>query len=158
MADRGDMATGAPALRLLALDGEDLAVISAHLQDALVRIGDMAYIPSARRFALVADRFDWCAAGEGRTERCRVGLHFDGVEKVAHSGLARGAPATVLNLLSIAFEEKDAPGGFVLLTFSGGGVLRLQVECLEAQVRDIGPRWTTRRKPGHAIDDFAEPR
>jgi hypothetical protein len=158
MADRGDMATSARALRLLALDGEDLAVISAHLQDALVRVSDMAYLPSVRRFALVGDRFDWCAAGEGRMERCRVGLHFDRIEKVAYSGLDQSAPTTILNLLSIVFEEKEAPGGVVLMTFSGGGALRLEVECVEAQMRDIGPRWTTRRKPGHAIDDSSEPR
>lgn len=158
MADRGDNVADARALRLLAFDGEDLAVISAHLQDALVRMSEMAFIPVLGRFALVADRFDWCAAGDGRRERCRAGLHFDRVLKVRYAGLARAEPATILNLLSIVFEETDAPTGVVYLTFSGGGVLRLDVECVEAQMRDMGPRWTTKRTPGHALDDLAEPR
>ncbi|HVB90372.1 MAG TPA: DUF2948 family protein [Beijerinckiaceae bacterium] len=158
MSDREDVATGVRPLRLLAVDGEDLDVISAHLQDALVRLGEMAYFPSAQRFALVADRFDWCAAAAGRMERCRAGLHFDRVLRVRRSGFAQEDPGALLNLLSIAFEPSDPPAGSIYLTFSGGGALRLEVECVEAQMRDIGPRWATRRKPGHAVDDEAGPR
>ena len=144
------------ALRLIALDDDDLAVISANLQDAVVRAADLAFLPRARRFALLASRFDWVKAAEGRMERCRTGLHFDAVTQVAFTGFKPSDPDTVLNLLSIGFEQQEAPGGVVTLTFSGGAGIRLNVECIDAQMRDIGPRWATKAKPGHGIDD--EPR
>ena len=54
---------------------------------------------------------------------------------------------------SISFDETDAPGGAVTVTFSGGAALRLEVECLDAQMRDMGERWQARAAPAHAIDD-----
>jgi hypothetical protein len=141
------------ALRLLALDAEDLAVVSCNLQDAVVRVADIAFLPRQRRFALLASRFDWVAAEAGRMERCRAGLHFEHVTRVASAGFQQGDTNTVLNLLSIAFEETEAPAGTIVLTFSGGSAIRLDVECVDAQMRDVGPRWTAHHKPGHAIDD-----
>ena len=79
-------ATGRPALKIAALDPEDLAILSAHLQDAEVSIGDMAYLPKAQRFALVASRFDWYGAGQGLCERCQTGLHFERVSRVRRAG------------------------------------------------------------------------
>jgi hypothetical protein len=139
-------------LRLLARDEEDLAVLSAHMQDAIVRASDMAYMPKARRFALAGARFDWLAAERGQIERCEVGLHFEGVLSAATTGFDRAAPDLVLNLLSIAFTPGEAPAGEVALTFSGGAGVRLKVECLDAQLRDLGPRWQTKSRPGHADD------
>ena len=156
MADRNVDDHNKPAdarpLRLAALDGEDLAVVSAHLQDALVRVCDMAFVPAQRRFALVADRFDWCGVDLGRMERRRAGLHFEGVSKVLKQGVAQASPGEFLNLLSISFVASDAPAGAVFLTFSGGAVIRLDVECLEAQMRDMGPRWSVPHKPGHNVE------
>jgi hypothetical protein len=141
-------------LRLVALDSQDLAVISANLQDALVKITDMAYLPSMKRFVIVAARFDWLrAASQGAMERCRAGLHFERVLKVSRLGFDQQDSSLILNLLSIGFNETDAPGGHVILTFSGGGAVRLDVECLEAQMRDIGPRWKAKGQPGHQLDD-----
>lgn len=143
----------AEALRLIALGAEDLAVISCNLQDAVVRVADVAYVPSQHRFALLASRFDWVVAEAGRMERCRAGLHFDTVTKVASTGFDRTNREAVLNLLSVSFEEGQAPSGTIELTFSGGAAIRLDVECVDAQMRDLGVRWTARHKPGHAIDD-----
>ncbi len=140
----------APALKLAALDAEDLAVVSAHLQDATVRATDMAYLPRAKRFALVASRFDWAAAPQGRFERCRTGLHFERVFKVARTGFTPEADVT-LNLLAVSFAPGDPPSGMVMLHFSGGAAVRLDVECLEAALSDIGPRWPAEGKPGHAL-------
>ena len=147
------VADGAEALRLIALDSEDLAVMSCNLQDAVVRVADLAFVPAQRRFALLASRFDWVAAEAGRQERCRAGLHFDSVVKVASTGFDRANRQGVLNLLSVSYEESVAPAGVVELTFSGGAAIRLEVECVDAQMRDLGPRWRARHKPGHAIDD-----
>ena len=144
-------------LRLIALDTEDLAIISANLQDALIKIGDMAYLPRSKRFALVASRFDWVASVSGKkNERCETGLHFERVLKVTRTGFDQGASEQNLNLLSIGFTSTDSPAGQVVLTFSGGAGVRLDVECLEAQLRDIGPRWTCKACPGHKLDDVAE--
>lgn len=137
------------ALHLLALDNEDLEIISAHLQDAIVRIGDMAYVPAQRRFALVASRFDWAAATDGAMRRRAAGLHFDSVLKVQRMGFEQAEQDAVLNLLSIAFEAGDAPGGNITLLFSAGAAIRLDVECIDAQMNDIGAGWRARRRPQH---------
>jgi hypothetical protein len=144
----------APALRLHALDSEDLALISAHLQDALVRVGDIAFIPGKRRFALVGSRFDWAAELEGRLERCRSGLHFEGVQRVRCNRVARDQPDLILDLLAVTFEPgPEPPGGVVHLTFAGGAAICLDVECVEAQLTDIGPRWKTRARPTHETSE-----
>ncbi len=140
-------------LRLIALDVEDLGVLSANMQDAVVRVRDMVHLPTARRFALVASRYDWVAAQQGRMERVRAGLHFERVLRVSHIGIDQSKPDEMLNLLSIVFEPTEMPAGFVQLIFSGGSAVRVDVECLEAQMRDMGPRWTTHLQPGHAMDD-----
>ncbi|WP_424362908.1 DUF2948 family protein [Methylocystis parvus] len=140
----------APALRLHALDSEDLALLSAHLQDALVRVGDMTYLPAKRRFALVGSRFDWAAELEGRLERCRAGLHFEGVQRVRCNRVSREQPDLILDLLAVTFEPgPEAPGGTIRLTFAGGAAICLDVECVEAQLTDIGPRWKTAARPSH---------
>ncbi|MDB5641519.1 MAG: uncharacterized protein JWN07_836 [Hyphomicrobiales bacterium] len=151
--DSSKIVADGDALRLIALDPEDLAVMSCNLQDAVVRVADLAFVPAQRRFALLASRFDWVAAEAGRQERCRAGLHFDSVVKVASTGFDRADRQMVLNLLSVSFEEAEAPAGVIELTFSGGAAIRLDVECVDAQMRDLGVRWTARHKPGHAIDD-----
>jgi hypothetical protein len=144
-------------LKLIALDGEDLAVISAHVQDALVRRGDIAYLGGKKRFALGAWRYDWTAsATAGRKERVGAALRFDRVMKVSQVGLAGLKPDTPLNLLAVFFEEKDPPAGIVTLTFSGGAAIRLEVECLEAELRDLGPRQEVAICPGHALADEPE--
>lgn len=139
-------------LRLHALDTDDLALLSAHLQDALVRVGDIAFIPGKRRFALVGARFDWEAELDGRLERCRTGLHFEGVERVRCQNLDRGQPDAMLELLAVTFEPgAEAPSGVIHLTFAGGACICLEVECVEAQLCDVGPRWTVNARPTHDL-------
>jgi hypothetical protein len=148
-----------PALRLHALDSEDLALVSAHVQDALVRIGDIAFVPAKRRFALVGSRFDWAAEMEGRLERCRAGLHFEGVHRVRCQKVARDQPDQVLDLLAVTFEPAaEPPGGTIRLTFAGGAAICLEVECVEALLTDIGPRWRTGARPSHDASACAERR
>lgn len=144
------------SLRLIALDTEDLAIISANLQDSCVKVADMAYLPRSKRFALVAARFDWVEAAEGKNERCRTGLHFERVLKATYTGFEQNAKDTCLSLLSVVYLTKDAPAGYVMLTFSGGAAVRLDVECLEAQMHDIGPRWPAKTCPDHKLDDATE--
>ena len=140
-------------LRLLALDEEDLAVISTHLQDAVVRVGDLAFVPKERRFALCARRFDWeCGLGE-KPRRRLTGLHFERVAGVRCRGIDRTKPDTVLNLLGIAFEEKDPPSGTATLLFSDGAAIQIDLECIETQMKDLGPVWETEgRRPAHSLE------
>ena len=137
--------------RLIAFDADDLSVIAANLQDALVRVGDMAYI----RFAMVTSRFEWIDAAKTRDscgcERCQTGIHFGRVLRVSCRGFCHRDEALILNLLDIAFEETTPPAGFVEFIFSAGRALRLEVECLEAEIRDLGLRWKARSTPRHTF-------
>ena len=141
------------SLRLIALDADDLAVLSANLQDAAVAVSDMTYLPAAKRFALAGQRFDWVRAASGATERCATGFHFDHVLGVSRAGFDPAEGERVLHLLAIDFEAGEAPAGRISLTFSGGAALRLDVECVDAQMRDLGPRWACDQQPEHALDE-----
>ncbi|MDI9848529.1 DUF2948 family protein [Rhodoblastus sp. 17X3] len=147
-----DKDSGAPAgrdLRLMACDSEDLAVLAAHVQDAILRVGDMIYLPRERRFVLSMKRFDWLGAVEGAPQRTQAGLHFEHVRKASLQGFRQDRPDDILYLLSLEFIPGDAPSGSVKLVFSGGCAVRLEVECLEARMADLGPRWRARHAPGH---------
>lgn len=138
-------------LRLSAEDQTDLDVISACLQDAVTQVRDLVYLPQARRFAMVVNRFRW--EGEARRgaahERVRSGLHFENVLNARVRNIAQDRPEGVLNLLALRFEELDAPSGIVTLTFSGGGEIRLEVEALDAHLSDLGLAWETGNVPRH---------
>jgi hypothetical protein len=137
-------------LKLTAVDVEDLGVISAHMQDAVLRVGDMAYSRGRKQFALVANRFAWDELNERR--RCRSGLHFDRVQSVQSRNIRLNDKDAILSLLSIGFEETETPSGSIVLTFSGGGTIRLAVECIEVQIKDLGPAWTAASTPSHGDD------
>lgn len=140
-------------LKLLALDSEDLDVVSAHVQDAVVRVGDMGYAKADRRFVLLMNRYAWEAGdSRGRGERRRAGLHFDFVTAAKAEGIDLNAKDGVLELLAIRFEPSTEPSGSVLLTFAGGGTVRLDVECLEARLRDLGGAWAAKAQPRHEVD------
>jgi hypothetical protein len=139
-------------LKLLALDEEDLQVLSSHLQDAVVRVGDMVYLPSQKRFAAILNRFDWESASEKGAKdyrRRRTALRFDRVLRAQHKELRPNVPDRVLELLAIQFEPGDTPSGKITLLFSGDVTIQLDVECVEAEMRDLGPVWSTRHKPEH---------
>lgn len=135
-------------LRLLAEDADDLAVISAALQDAVGRIGDIAYDPRARRLTLALNRYRWESGGKAR-ERVRTGLQLGGVLGVKSRKLRRDARGAVVVLLSITFEPGESPGGAVVFTFAGGGDLRAEVECLDLILADVSDPWSTPRTPKH---------
>ena len=142
------MASSAQPLRLLAEDADDLGVLSAALQDAVGKIGDIDYDPVARRLTLVLNRFRW-EAGGGSGERVRTAFQLGSVLSVQARTLRRDAPDAIVSLLAVAFEPGEAPGGMVSLTFAGGGDLRCAVECLDAVLADVSPPWATPRAPKH---------
>jgi hypothetical protein len=140
-------------LKLIALDEADLEVVSSLLQDAVVRVGDMAYVPSKKRFAAILNRFDWerSESGNGRKDyrRRRAALRFDRVLGAKHRQVKPATEDKVLSLLAVSFEATEPPGGYVTLTFSGDASIQLKVECIEAALTDLGPVWRAKSKPKH---------
>ncbi len=144
-------------LKLIAFDAEDLAVISANLQDAVLKVGDMTYLRAEKRFAAVLNRFDWSNAiidGKMDLRRRQSALRFERVLGAQVSGLNLAEKSEVLALLAIQFEAKaaDDPAGNVTLIFAGNGAVKLEVECIEAELRDLGPEWRALAKPEHPGD------
>lgn len=172
-------------LKLRAEDEEDLAVISACLQDALVPLTNIAWLKDEQRFVLVANRFRWecgcgepgeAAAGAGDTtagetgepsaevddarfgdagegpeipyERVNCGLCFEGVKSVRSRNLDIKRRDLILNLLAI---EPD--GESINFFFSGGGVIRVEVDGISCRIEDICEPWPTRWRPDHPLDD-----
>ncbi len=139
----------AESLRLLAEDADDLAVISAALQDAVAKVGDLEWDPKGRRFTLALNRFRWESPGVLLAERVRAGLQFGSVLAVKSRNLRREAPDAVVELLALSFEPGEPPGGDIRLAFAGGGDVVLTVECVDAALADISPPWPTPSTPAH---------
>ena len=140
-------------LKLIAVDGDDMEVVSAHLQDAAVKVSDIHWRPAEKRLVVGLNRFDWEAVnGQAGFRRCRTALRFERVLSCKCRNVDAKGKDALLNLLAVGFAEVDAPGGIVLLTFSGGAALRLEVECLEAELADLGPAWGTECCPSHVVD------
>jgi hypothetical protein len=142
-----------PALKLRAEDSEDLAIISACLQDALVPVRDLAYDPEDRAFLLVANRFRWedglrRAAEEGGFRRILCGLTFREVWAVSYTGFRRADNGRILSLLAIRHED-----GAICLEFSGGASIRLEVTRILSHARDLGEPWHTPWQPRHDQDE-----
>lgn len=156
-------------LKFVVLDEEDLEVVSTHLQDAVLKASDVLWRPADKRLVVALNRFDWEGAQNGDTEyhRRRTALRFERVlsckcrdirQTGRQAGDQQAGEDAVLNLLAVDFAETDAPGGVVTLTFSGGGALRLEVECLEAELADLGPSWPTAARPVHSLADDKAPK
>ena len=141
-------------LRLLAEDEEDLKVLSAHLQDAIIRVGDLVYLPKHRRFAALVSRYCWgddCGKGNSGV-RVRAGLHFDDVLKVQAQHVRQDDPEAVVSLLAIEFAPDADGGGAVDLILAGGGRIRLHVECIDATLRDLSEPRPAVARPAHDLE------
>ena len=140
-------------LKLAAADAEDLQILSARLQDAVLKLKNVSWQPKKRRFALVVNRLQWESGGQTRV---RAGLHFDGVLKVQSQNVKLGADEAVVSLLAVTFTPNGAhengeadPGGVIELVLAGGGAFRLTVECVDAELSDMTSSWTARGTPDH---------
>src|SRR5271167_4141131 len=139
-ATRLDRGRDMEELKLVALDKDDIEVVSAHVQDALVKVADIFWQPHEHRFVMAVNRFDWMNAVDTDGlqnkspdyRRCRTALRFERVISCKCRGLDQTGKDALLNLLAVEFAERDAPAGVVTMIFSGGGAIRLEVECLEA--------------------------
>ena len=142
-------------LKLRASDKEDLGVISAILQDAVIAIDEMTFLKGESRFAFVANRFCWEDANRDKPlegniiyERVHCGICFDTVTAVRQNGLNQAKKAQIISLLSITVEEE-----FIDLAFSAGITVRLQVEKILCHMQDLDEPWPTQRRPSHPFGD-----
>lgn len=140
-------------LHLTAFDAEDLAVISAQMQDAVIRFGEVKYLIRQRQFVAVANRFAWDALPA--QERRRTGLQISDVKSVKRQGPQMPDQHTVLALLAMTFApdaaDKDRLAGTLTLSFSGGHIFALAVDCINVHLDDLGPAWSTEQTPEHDI-------
>jgi len=141
-------------LKLIALDKDDIDIVSTHLQDAVVKVADIVWLPAEKRLVLGLNRFDWeaCGCADPCYQRRRTALRFERVNALRCRQVNQAAKDAVLNLLAVEFAETDAPAGTVTLIFSGGAALRLEVECLECELADLGPTWDVRARPVHEVE------
>lgn len=141
-------------LKLVALDEQDLDIVSAHVQDAVMKVGDIAWLAPEKRLLLTMNRFAWEKKKRlfsRAHERRRCVLHFDRVTRLQSTGIDRGRPEDVLSLLAVRFAATETPAGRVELAFAGGATLLLDVECIEARLADLGPAWAAAARPRHGI-------
>jgi len=115
-------------------------VISAHVQDARVQTADIIWRQGEKRLVVGMSRLDWeqTLAGETAPRRLVAALRFDRVLACKARNIDVETPEAALELLGIEFHPGDAPSGSALLMFSQGGALRLDVECLECELTDLG--------------------
>ncbi|NNU16639.1 DUF2948 family protein [Parvularcula sp. ZS-1/3] len=139
-------------LALIAGDEEDLKTLSALMQDAIVKIADIAYLQDERRFVLMANRFVWEKKRGffSKGMRVRTGIHFDDVTAVKARGVRMDAKDAVIDILSMEYEGGE-DGGAITLNLAGGGTIRLEVEAVNATVNDVSEPWRASRKPDHEL-------
>lgn len=140
---------------LAAQDPEDLEILSAQLQDAVARVRDLVWLPKGRKFVALFNRFKWEESEKnGAALRVRSGLCLERVLSAKSRDIRYADPDAVLSLLAISYtpNSTDDPGGSVELLFSGGGVIRLEVECLDASLSDVSGEWAARGRPMHPIE------
>lgn len=144
-----------PDLKLMALDTDDLDVLSAHMQDAVVKAGEFAFDRKLHQFLLTGRRFVWETVKGARSksfERRLTALHFNRVLSVRSKGIDRQNKDAVLVLLTMQFfpdGDDGSPGGEIELIFADDISIQLTVECVEVQLADLGPAWETASRPRH---------
>jgi Protein of unknown function (DUF2948) len=145
------------ALKLRAEDADDLAVLSACLQDAIVPVRDLAYVPDQKIFIFVANRFRWESGSPpepGERQRILCAVTFSAVAGVSYRGFRRSDEDRILALLAIRAEAESVGATAILLEFSGHAAIRLEVARIQCRAKDLGEPWPT---PWHPRHDAEEP-
>jgi hypothetical protein len=147
-----------PALKLRAEDADDLAVLSACLQDALVAVRDLAYLADDQSFVFVANRFRWETGlrplpGEQGNQRVLCAVTFGTVASVSYRGFRRSDEDRILCLLAIRSESAQGGGEAILLEFAGTATIRIAASRMVCRAKDLGEPWPTPWRPRHDEDD-----
>ena len=144
------------ALKLRAEDADDLAVLSACLQDALVPVRDLAYVPDQKIFVFVANRFRWESGSRpvpGACQRILCAVTFSAVAGVSYRGVRRSDEDRILALLAIRAEAESIGATAILLEFSGHAAIRLEVARIQCRAKDLGEPWPTAWHPRHDAEE-----
>ncbi len=128
-------------LLLLAQAEDEVPLLSALVQDATVRGGDIGWDRRARRLVLLVNRYRWEA---GVPSRIRSALRLESVLHVQRRDWRRVAPDDVLDLLALTVA-----GDFATLAFAAGPTIRAEIECVDIILEDVSGPWAAGRKPGH---------
>jgi hypothetical protein len=140
--------SGEQPLKLRAIDIQDLAVVSAFLQDSIANVSEMAYLPEQRLFVLAVCRFRWeravSASPEQIFERVSCAITINDVDTPKYRGFSLKDRHRTMPLLAITFDD-----AMVTLTFGGEAAVRLPVTGLDLRVEDFGKCWPTKTKPEH---------
>jgi hypothetical protein len=146
----------APRLSLRAETPEDLAVVSALVQDAVTEVGRVSWLPRRRRLTALVNRFRWEDAvrrgrGERPFERVQSLLVVEGVLRVRALGVDPRDREAVLSLLALRFEPGEDGAGALFVTLAGGAEVAVEVECLEVTLKDVSQPYPARssRPPVH---------
>jgi hypothetical protein len=153
-------------LRLKAEDDEDLTVFSTILQDAVVPVGDIAYLPDQKRVAMVVNRFCWeccpdeqAIKGEPLQQRVLTALVIDHVTGVKSQGIDRKKRDHLLEVLAVQRAinaEGDGTGNGIDILFSEDQALRVSVERIGARLEDLDEPYPTAFRPKHRLDEGAQ--
>ncbi|MFS2318892.1 DUF2948 family protein [Maricaulis sp. D1M11] len=150
------MARPPSPLKLQAHNRDDVTVLSAALQDAIIRLGDIEHDRKARTITFAANRYCWECDTAKRGWRVRAGVQIAGITQVQSRNIRQGASDAVINLLQIRFEgvqTDESPEGELILVFSGDGELRIAVECLDMVMADVSEPWLASQAPDHDADE-----
>ena len=139
-------------LKLLATSDEDLRIIAAHLQDAIVSVQDFANLKKNRIFLIQLSRFMWEDAEKGvfrKNKRVRTILKFDNVLKVFSKNIDQVDKSNFLDFLAIETEFMTDKSYEIRLIFSGDAMIKLSTEVIDVTLDDQGAPWESKNKPKH---------
>mgnify|MGYP006130964431 CR=1 FL=1 len=136
-------------LKLIALDEEQLIVLSSLIQDSIIKANEIGYDKKSKRFAILMNRF---RHEEEEPSRVRSAMHFDYVSSIKTLGIDIDSNEDILVLLAVRFKTLNNPGGSIYLEFSNNKSLALTVENIEGFLTDVGKPWLIRNKPDHEKD------
>lgn len=144
-------------LKMIIKDVEDLQIMAAHLQDALIPMMSLSYDPESKTFRALANRFCWehgevIHEGEPLYHRTHTGLEVHQATKVLQKGFDPDSHQKSYNLLTV----HDSQDGAIHLVFSGGAELRIEIDDIHLHVGDLEQPWPTRKKPKHVHEHFAD--
>tara|TARA_B100001989_G_scaffold252599_1_gene235277 strand:- start:1585 stop:2025 length:441 start_codon:yes stop_codon:yes gene_type:complete len=139
-------------LKLIGKTVEDLKVISAHLQDSIVHLKDIAHLKKNRIFLIQLNRFMWEDIEKGvfrKSKRIRTVLKFDHVIEVKSKRISQKPEDKFLDFLALETTLKKDESYEVKLIFAGDSIIRIKSEVLEVTLDDQGKPWETKNEPKH---------
>ena len=149
-------------LSIAAKSLSDLNIISSLVQDSILRVGNVSWMPKSRRFAMLLDRFMWEDEKNARIQkrpfqRIQSTLSFEGVLMVKSKNIEKFSDKTLMWLLTIEFPQgRDNSRKYLNLVFAKAGVISLEIECIEVFLKDVSQPYISRVKNAPNHEDYHE--